>query len=210
MKSKLLIMAVLCAIAFTANAQTKGTNALSFGVNSNTTTNSSTSNTSSSEYEYKNNSFTLGYGYFIKDNSKIGLELSYGLSKYDNDNSTFQENKNYGANISYQKYYPIVKTLFAYAGGRAGYTYGKQSSSSVNTSKSEFDSYTVGAYGGLTWFVSKRFAFETNLLSANASHSVQKQKNTSDQNINQSKSSNFNITTQGFINDLGFKIYILF
>ncbi len=208
MKSKLLIMAALCAIAFTANAQTKGTNALSFGVSTYTTSNSNS--VSENEYEAKQNSFTLGYGHFFQDNSKVGLELSYGLSKYNYFNNPSQELKNYGVILSYQKYYPIVKTLFAYAGGKGGYTMGKESRINTNIEKNDFNAYSVGAYGGLTWFVSKRFAFETNLLAANASYTIQKRVEASGQNTFESKSTSFNLTSQGFINDLGFKIYLLF
>lgn len=208
MKSKLLIMAALCAIAFHANAQTKGTNAVSFGVTSQTITTANSITNGSTEN--KNNLFTLGYGHFINDNSKIGLELTYGLSKYNNSSNSLQEFKSFGANASYQKYYPIVKTLFAYAGGKGGYTSGKQSSNSINQSQTDREAYAVGAYGGLTWFVSKRFAFETNLLSANATYSIDKQKDNSTGYTNQTEITNFNLTSQGFINDLGFKIYLLF
>lgn len=210
MKSKLLILVALCAAAFTSNAQTKGTNALSFGVTSSSQTSSSTNSSFGTESKIKLNSFTLGYGHFITDNSKLGLELTYGLTKYEYFGNQSQNLKNYGANLSYQKYFPIVKTLFAYAGGKAGYAFSKDSYQNTNTQKLDFNAYSVGAYGGLTWFVSKRFAFETNLLAANAAYSIQKRKDISNQNIQETKSTDFNLTSQGFINDLGFKIYLLF
>ncbi|TCC89299.1 hypothetical protein EZ428_16525 [Pedobacter frigiditerrae] len=206
MKSKLLIMGVLCATAFTANAQTKGTNALSFGVNVNTEKYKSPGG----ENETKVNSYSIGYGNFIKDNTKIGFDLNY--SKSENSNGIYNSDiKNYGGNLTYQKYFPLVKTLFAYAGGRGGYNYGKQE----NTSPSQVTAYTsntynVGAFGGITWFLSKRFAFETSLLSANASYTKTEQKENSSGNTFDYKRTSFNLSSEGFINNLGFKIYILF
>lgn len=211
MKKQLLLtaMAVLC-LSVSAFSQTKGTNALSFGVNVIT---DKTKSDLTSENSTKNSSFSLGYGYFIKDNSKIGLDLSYGINKYDY-GETDQEYKNYGANLSYQKYFPIIKTLFAYAGGKVAYTYGKQDQTYDNgTTHQEYTSnlYAVGAYGGITWFLSKRFALETNLLAADITYNETKQANNNPASFNYSnKRTTFNFTSQGFINNLGFKIYVLF
>lgn len=189
----------------------KRTNALSFGVN--VTTDKTTSDLTT-ESKAKNSSFSLGYDYFIKDNSKIGIELSYGVNKYDYDNTSTQEYKSYGGNLSYQRYFPIVKTLFAYAGGKAAYTYGKQDQTINNgVTSQEYTSnlYAVGAYGGITWFLSKRFALETNLLAADIIYNETKQYNNNPGSNNYSnKRTTFNFTSQGFINNLGFKIYVLF
>lgn len=212
MKKPLLFtaMAVLC-LSVSGFAQTKGTNALSFGVN--VTTDKTTSNLSN-ESKTKNSAFSLGYGYFIKDNSKIGMELSYGVNNYYDNNISTQEYKSYGGNLSYQRYFPIVKTLFAYAGGKAAYTYGKQDQTySQGTSNQEYTSnlYSIGAYGGITWFLSKRFALETNLLAADIIYNETKQDNNNPGSNNYSnKRTTFNFTSQGFINNLGFKIYVLF
>jgi Outer membrane protein beta-barrel domain len=212
MKKKLLVTAMAVGISLCGFAQTKGTNAVSFGVNS--TTNKVTGN--NYEDKVKNNSFTLGYGYFIKDNNKIGLDLTYGLNKNTyNNNMNNQELKSYGGNLSYQRYFPLVKTLFAYAGGKAGYTYSKNNSQYINTSP-QITSYTsnqyaIGAYGGITWFVSKRFALETSLLSADITYSKTEQNEVnSNSYFTKSEYTSFNLSSQGFINNLGFKIYILF
>lgn len=206
MKTKLLIMASLCAIAFTANAQTKGTNTLGFGITVNTEKHKSPGG----EYEYKTNSYSIGYGHFIKDNTKIGFDLNY--SKYDQITNPYNTTTNsYGGNLTYQKYFPLVKKLYAYAGARGGYNYGKQENSSpsqVTTNIS--NNYNVGAFGGISWFLSKRFAFETTLLSADATYVKTEQKeNTSSNNFNYERTS-FNLKSEGFINNLGFKVYILF
>lgn len=216
MKKQLLLAALAAGLSLSAFSQTKGTNALSFGVNTYTNKNSNNSY-QGNNYENKtqNNTFTLGYGYFFKDNSKLGLDLAYGLNKYSNTDYIDQQQKSYGGNLNYQHYFPIVKTLFAYAGGRAGYTYSKTKNSTTNpsyaqTSTNIGNQYNVGAYGGITWFISKRFALETSLLSADFSYSKTKQTQSTNQSYSSNESTNFNLNTQGFINNLGFKIYILF
>jgi len=212
MKKQLLVTAIAVSISLCGFSQTKGTNALSFGVNS--TTNKVTG--SGYEDKVKNNSFTLGYGYFFKDNNKIGLDLTYGLNKNTyNNNKNNQELKSYGGNLSYQRYFPLVKTLFAYAGGKAGYTYSKNNSLYTNTypqlTSYTSNQYAVGAYGGITWFVSKRFALETNLLSADITYSKTEQNEvTANSYFIKNEYTSFNLSSQGFINNLGFKIYILF
>ncbi|SDH65205.1 Outer membrane protein beta-barrel domain-containing protein [Pedobacter terrae] len=212
MKKQLLVTAMAVGISLCGFAQTKGTNAVSFGVNS--TTNKVTVN--NYENKVKNNSFTLGYGYFFKDNNKIGLDLTYGRNKNTyNNNMNNDELKSYGGNLSYQRYFPLVKTLFAYAGGKAGYTYGKNNSQSFTTSTQTTsytsNQYAVGAYGGITWFVSKRFALETSLLSADITYSKTEQNEVNfNSYVTKSEYTSFNLSSQGFINNLGFKIYILF
>jgi len=211
MKKRLLVTAMAVGISLCGFAQTKGTNALSFGVNS--TKNKLSGN--NYENESKNNSFTLGYGFFFKDNEKIGLDLTYGLNKNSSGNTSSQKQKSYGGNLSYQRYFPLVKSLFAYAGGKAGYTYSKNDSQYSNTypqvTSYTSNQYAVGAYGGITWFVSKRFALETSLLSADITYSKTEQNEVSSNNFfTKSEYTSFNLSSQGFINNLGFKIYILF
>ncbi|GGI24679.1 hypothetical protein [Pedobacter mendelii] len=217
MKKQLLItaMAVLC-LGMTGFAQTKGTNALSFGINA-TTNKNSYKNLNQTEQitEQKSNLFSLGYGYFIKDNSKIGIEATYSQNTINSTGVTEQTFKSYGGNVSYQKYFPIVKTLFAYAGGKAGYAHGTQNQSQpLNSNNISQDytsnSYTLGAYGGVTWFLGKRFALETSLLSADIAYNSTEQTQGTNLTAYTSKNTSFNFNSQGFINNLGFKIYILF
>lgn len=209
MKTKLSIMAALCAIAFTANAQTKGTNTLGFGVNFN----SNKSASPQTENEQKNNAYSLGYGHFIKENAKITVELSYGESKFTNGNSV-QNQKDYGGLIGYQKYFPLVKTFYVFAGARAGYTYGSGESKSINSSSSsinKFNSYNLRAAGGLAWFVSKSFALETDLLSAGATYMKNTQNGADGSTYNYTNTSkSFNLSNGGLFNNLGFKVYLLF
>lgn len=205
MKKKLLtavaVMASLCGYA-----QTKGTSTLGLGVN---IYNEKTDYIDQPEYNSnrKASSFTLGYGLFVEDNSRIGIDLNYGAAK-----TNGNDIKSYGGNVTYQKYYPLVKTLYAYAGGKAGYAYITQKFENSSSSYNNSNDYSLGAYGGVTWFVSKRFAFETTLLSATASY--MNSKHIYDYDLTATPSTNrqtmFNLKTEGFVNNLGFKIYLLF
>jgi len=203
MKKKLLtaiaVMASLCGYA-----QTKGTSTLGLGINVFTDKTEQTGQLqNSSSVERKTNSFTLGYGLFVEDNTRIGIDLQYGKIK-----GEYYDVKSYGGQVSYQKYYPLVSKLYAYAGGRARYNYSNQEGGVPGTYYNS-NQYSLGAYGGVTWFVSKRFAFETTLLSANATYLKSEQK-IDGTNPYVNKQTGFNMTTDGFINDLGFKIYLLF
>lgn len=213
MKSKLLIMAALCAIAFTANAQTKGTNTLGFGLGfSKQEINQNNGTGSSYQSKTKNSSVSIGYGFFFKDNEKVSVDLSYGSYISENASMTSQTINNYGGSLSYQKYYPIVKKFYAYAGGNAGYSFSTQKPTPKNN-PSDFSqrAYNLGAFGGLSWFLSKRFALETNLLSANLGYSKIRQTNGQLPGyIQEMESSSFGISTGGVFNNLGFKIYLLF
>ena len=196
-------------------AQTKGTSALGFGISSQTNKykfNDSSSPSGVGTGESKFNSYSLGYGLFVKDNVKIGVDLNYGTQ----DNNYLEgvsgsKSKNYGGNVSYQYYFPLVKTLYAYAGGQVGYGYGKSDSADHTTADRISNNYSAGVYGGLTWFVSRHFALETSLLGAGASYLVDKEKGGSSNSVaGDYKQTTFNLRTNGTINTLGFKIYLLF
>ena len=198
------VMASLCGYA-----QTKGTSALGFGVNVTTSKSGSNGSTAVSQEENTRN-FSLGYGFFVKDNAKLGIELNYGNADQNAAGGSQTESKSYGANVTYQQYYPLIKTLYAYAGGKVGYGQTKQESfDEVTFNNVKGNQYTAGVYGGITWFVSKRFAFETNLLSANASYSTYEQK-MYNAAVYENKQTIFSLRSEGFINNLGFKIYLLF
>ncbi|HYK77166.1 MAG TPA: hypothetical protein VEV16_09320, partial [Daejeonella sp.] len=73
------------------------------------------------------------------------------------------------------------------------------------------NNYSVGAFGGLSFFISKRFAFEADLLSANVGYSKSTNKQSDPlQGKFKTETTSFNLSTSGSINNLGFKIYFLF
>ncbi len=208
MKKQILLTAIAVGLSICGYAQTKGTNALGFGITSATEKSSSNGGTSKNNF----NSFSLGYGHFIKDNVKLGFEVNYGKSENKSSVYNNQANKVYGAGVNYQRYFPLVKTLYAYAGGKVAYAHSENSFEVQGLKKSSYaeNEYVVGAYGGITWFVFKSLALETSLLSANVAYS--KKTNENNENADNFKHTNtsFNMNTQGFINNLGFKIYFLF
>lgn len=213
MKNKILtaiaVMASLCGYA-----QTKGTSALSLGVGVNTSkydyNNYNNGSGGTSTREAKNSTFSLGYGLFIKDNAKLGVDLHYFTSKQQTDAIVDSRLKGYGANVTYQQYYPIVKKLYAYAGGIADYSYSKEKYTSQEVSDRIANQYGLGAYGGVTWFFSQRFALETKLLSANFNYNTSEQKISGATGGYEIESTAFNLSTNGLISNLGFKIYLLF
>lgn len=213
MKKKLLtavaVLASLCGYA-----QTKGTNALGFGIYSQTSKSEYRSETGTKEInESKTNNFTLSYGLFINDNSKLGLDVSFGNQEYHYvANASGSKGKSYGANVNYQQYYPIVKKLYAFAGGSLGYGYTKTDNGSPYSEDRRSDQYSAAVNGGVAWFFSKRFAIESSLLSASAAYSVDKQNgnNSEGQGSYKNKYTYFNMSSGGAFNNLGFKIYLLF
>ncbi|WP_316814720.1 hypothetical protein [Pedobacter nyackensis] len=213
MKNKILtaiaVMASLCGYA-----QTKGTSALGFGI---------TTDKSKTDYrdqtgiirtdERTLNNFTLGYGFFIKDNAKLGIDVNYGNQEYFYEGGVSGwDSKSYGAGVNYQHYYPLIKKLYAFAGGSVGYSYSKTDNKDPNNADRISRSYSAGVNGGVTWFFSRRFAIESNLLSANAFYMTNKEKGI-DQSTPGSYENNytsFNLNSSGVFSNLGFKIYVLF
>lgn len=210
---KQLLTAVAVLASLCGYAQTKGTNALSLGVNSYTSKTEQNIPSGTASQKQKQNSFSLGYGHFINDNTKLGIDFTYGHNT-STSTSASQDNTTdmYGGSLTYQKYYPLIGKFYAYAGGMASYGFTKLDyDDPQNLNSFETNSYSLGAYGGITWFISKRWAFETRLLSATGSYSTADQKDgTGASGIYTRRDTNFSLNTQGVINDLGFKIYLLF
>lgn len=201
---KTLLAAVICTAAyFTADAQTKGTNTLGAGFSAATYKQEAGTFVT----ESKGNHFTLGYGKFIKDNLKLGVNGNYNHNKstYSNDNNSTELN-GYGVGVNLQKYFPLFKQFYAYAGGFTNYTYSRQTSNTPSNQNFRENSYFLGASGGVTWFVSKHFALEVNLLSGGLNYSHAKYPNGSGYNT----STNFDVSTSGTLTNLGFRVYFLF
>jgi hypothetical protein len=210
---KQLLTALAVVASLCGYAQTKGTNALSLGVSAYTSKTEQNIPSGSATQKQKQNSFSLGYGHFISDNTKLGIDLIYGHGT-STSTSMSQDNATdiFGGVLSYQKYYPLVGKFYAYAGGAASYSFSKLDyDDPQNLNSYETNTYGLGAYGGITWFISKRWALETNLLSATASYSTADQKDgTGASGLYTKRDTNFSLNTQGVITDLGFKIYLLF
>lgn len=211
---KQLFTAAAVLLSLCGYAQTKGTSTLGLGFGTSTNnvnyTNPANQNSKSSNYN-----INLGYGFFIEDNTRIGIDLSYGQSKNERgDGNGESKAKTYGGTLSYQKYFPLVGKFYAYAGGQGSYSrYDSNQPNYIsgtgykNTVKG--DQYGIGAFGGLSWFISKRWALETQLLSAGASYSKYSQE-LNDVEFTSNKQTGFNMNTGGFFKDTSFKIYFMF
>ena len=207
---KFLLLAVLATGSLLVQAQTKGTNALGLGLNFQSQKTDNDSQINPYTNEQKGAVFNLAYGYFLKDNERIGINLGFG--KYDSNSSGFNS-KVYNGSLRYQKYYPLFKKLHAFGGGNIGYSHVNTNNQS-GTFFADYltNSYSLGANGGVAWFLSRRLAFEADLLSANIGYSKTTNKESdplSGSNWKTTETS-FNLSTEGAINNLGFKIYFLF
>lgn len=163
MKSKLFIMAALCAIAFKTNAQTeKGKSLLGGSVNF------STSNNKNQE---KNTAFGLAprVGYFVSDNWAVGTTLSYSISKSRSYLSTGalgigNQTNTYGIS-PFVRYYTRIADNFKFYGdfnvsaSRGILKNVDENGKTANTiSKSTI--YGTGINPGLAFFPAKKWAIE--------------------------------------------------
>ncbi|NEU07725.1 hypothetical protein GZH53_05325 [Flavihumibacter sp. R14] len=199
---KFLLIAFMATGTLFAQAQTKGTNTLGLGLNFGTTKTDQPSSSS----ESRNSAFTVGYGHFIKENQKIGINLFYSNYKFIDNEIDRPGVSTYGGTFTYQKYYELFKKLYAFAGPRAGYHYNDENNGNGVTS----NMYSLGAYGGISWFVSKRIALEADLLAADINYSHRKESVANSDMQYEYTSTNFGLSTNGSLNGLGFKIYFLF
>ncbi|MEJ7559452.1 MAG: hypothetical protein WKF66_14175 [Pedobacter sp.] len=210
---KLLLTASAVLFCLYGNSQTKGTSTLSLGISANTNEVRNNSLTTDQISKTTNSVFKLGYGLFVEDNNKIGVELLYNRTKSDYfGSSDYREDEGFGAALSYQRYFPLVKTFYAYAGASGQYLNSKGETRSPNAfdRNSTTNNYSLLASGGLTWFISNRWALETNLISTGLFYSETKYDEIGDNQSYSTNNTNFNLSTDGIINNLGFKVYLMF
>jgi hypothetical protein len=210
---KHLLTALAVLLSLHGFSQTKGTSALSLGISS-YIHEFKDSNLPSDQINKSTSLGTrLGYGLFVADNSKVGIELIYNQFKQNyNGTMSYNKTKGYGAAINYQRYFPLVKTFYAFAGGGAQYVRSKSDNKS-DISSNNFDNtntYTIDASGGLAWFISKRWALETQLLSTGFYYTENEYGNVSDNRRYSTKQTNFSLSSDGIFNNLGFKVYLMF
>lgn len=209
---KHLLTAVAVLLSLHGFSQTKGTSALSLGISSSTSEFYPNKITSDERSKSTNSGVRLGYGLFVTDNNKVGIEVIYNHYKQDYTGFSTDKINGYGAALNYQHYFPLVKTFYAYAGGGAQYIRSKSNYDSGNSNARNYESntYSIGASGGLAWFISKRWAIETTLLSTGALYSENKNIDKSQNVESSSKTTNFNLSSDGIFNNLGFKVYLMF
>lgn len=205
MKRNVLLAVLLLSGALGAYAQTKGTNSVGLGVD---TYKSKYDFVGGSSGENKNSNYSLRYAHFVKDNVKLGIGFSYA-------NTVQSENTEanvYGGSFLYQKYFPVYKKLYVFVGGEANYSRIKADNfnyvNGIVVEKTELrgNSYSLGVYGGASYFLGKHWELETRILSANAGYSSSKNNTIG----YETTSSNFSLRTGGAFTNLGFSINFLF
>lgn len=199
---------MLLASAFTlsAQSQTKGTNAIGLGIGTITTKQESTNSGSTWNSKGNGTSVNVNYGYFLKDNIRLGLVAAYSNSKSTSQFNGIESKSNtdgWAGGISLGRYYPVVRKLYATVNGGPIYNYSKSEQSRINN-------YALSAWGGLSYFVNKRFLFETTLVSADASYTSQKVNDNSSGSQGTTKTKSFGASTSGQITNLNFRINFLF
>ncbi len=204
---KFLFTALLLAAAFGTQAQTKGTNTIGLGFNSQTNKNEYQQGTTNNA---RSNNYTLGYGRFIGDNVKIGIDIKYGTQiNTSSSSSSGIDAKEYGGNVYYQKYYGLLKNFYAFGGGSAAYSnYKNEEYDQTISIAVTGNTYSLSAYGGVAWFICKHIELETNLLSLNVNHSI---KQTTPNTLQDKETSTkIDLSSAGSLNGLGFRILFLF
>ena len=199
---KMLLIAFMAMGVLFAQAQTKGTNTLGLGVNL-FTSKSNYNDQTQSDQKSTSQAYNLSFGHFFKDNQKLSLNLQHQRQSYNN----VENVKGYGVGLSYQKYYPIFKSFYGFAGGSGGYMFSKNTQNNGDVGWKS-DTYSAAAFGGLSWFVSKRIALEVDLLSVGSHFGTTK--NTGSGSGNSSKFTAFNLSTAGAAGNFGFRVHILF
>ncbi|WP_159452590.1 outer membrane beta-barrel protein [Pedobacter nyackensis] len=166
MKNKLFIMAMLCAIAFSTNAQTeKGKFLLGGGVNF------STSN-QDNQGSGRKTVFGLSprIGYLVSDNWAVGTTLNYSISKVKgtiNDNNTLDmgnQHTYYGI-APFVRYYAKIADNFKFFGDfNVQAAFGKEKEVNEHgksgATKSKHNTYSTGISPGLAFFPAKKWAIE--------------------------------------------------
>lgn len=199
---KLLLIALMAMGTLYVQAQTKRTNTVGIGVNIFTYKNNYNSQTQANQKSI-NQEYSLSFGHFFADNQKLSLSLQHQRQSYNGS----ERIKGYGLGLGYQKYYPIFKSFYAFAGGKGSYLYSKGTENS-GEAVLKSDNYSATAFGGLSWFVSKRIALEADLLSVGATYGTSK---ITGSGLNStSKLTAFNLSTAGSAGNFGFRVHILF
>ena len=144
------------------------------------------------DIERKNHTYSLlpKIGYTISENLIIGLGLGYSFSKDDiNDDNSKTNSYNFTPYI--RKHYGIGQNLSLFIQGEGNYEIAKQkntNSNYENTSKSLF----IGFRPGLNYFISKKVALETTIVSFGYKHRTSEVTG-SDNSKTDTNSFNFNI-----------------
>ncbi|MNK03558.1 hypothetical protein D3C87_214070 [compost metagenome] len=167
MKSKLFIMAALCAIAFKTNAQTEKGNFLLGGA-----VNFSTSKNESQSPEKKTAFGVLPrMGYFVSDNWAVGTSLSYSIAKSKGYITASAGEINFGSQQSnygispFVRYYTRIADNFKFFGdfnvsASRGIRKNVDEHGKAGNTTSKSTTYGTAISPGLAFFPAKKWAIE--------------------------------------------------
>ncbi|HEU4902800.1 MAG TPA: hypothetical protein VFT06_08405 [Flavisolibacter sp.] len=195
-KMVLLICALGCIFSLTSSAQiTKGSVLLGGGISGG----KNKSENNNQESQYSSFSFYPAIGLAVKENTVVGLRLSYYHSKSESDNSPYKQEQNgYSAGFFYRKYMPFSKKFYLFGEGAAYYghsdlKYIYPDSESIQ----ETNNVGVNFYPGVAFAVNKSIHLEVGLNNlVDLSYNKSESKNTSSGNTTTtSKASGFGFST---------------
>jgi hypothetical protein len=199
---KKLFLLLFFGISFShVSAQLKGTNTLGVGFN----TSSYQVGPDGAGDDRRTTYANLGYGHFIKDHLRLGVAGTFGYNRFiTGTNGLDLTTRETGGILTLQKYFPLVKKFYAFAGGTGSYAHRK--TESMGMPESTGNRYFLGASGGATYFLSKRFALEVDVLSAGINYSKDKRVD----NSVEYTTTDLSVSTTGDLTNLGFRVYLLF
>jgi len=224
MKSKLLIMGVLCAIAFKANAQTEKGKSVINGAIGFSTNKSENTSSNVSVIDQKSNSFTFApsFGYFVANNLAIGLGVGYSQNKntsnsFDANSSTLVYYKQiakqqiFSVNPFLRKYVDIADKFKFFGQINLGIGFGKaENTVTYNTPSTtlentyKFTSYSGAISPGFAFFPSKKWAIEFSFPLLSYSKINPKDGSSS---VSSSTTESFNFATSSFNPSIGFNFH---
>lgn len=107
------------------------------------------------EYAYVN----LKFGKFIKENTVVGINLSYGHSYYDYQPNQIQESNLYGAGIFYRKYRALSKEFHVFGEGALNYSYAKYMNGN-NVGETIKNGVSISLMPGLSYSLTNKVQIE--------------------------------------------------
>jgi hypothetical protein len=161
MKKFFLYILLFFALTSTTHAQlTKGTVLTGIDLGAATTRSES-----SRPYDYKTTNLLLAptVGLVIKDNTLMGMSVSYGRSKNEYETSSIKTD-HYGAGAYYRRYMPLGKKFFLFGQAGAGYAaIDKEETFQTGRTNSRESVLSLGLSPGVAYTITKRFQLETGL-----------------------------------------------
>ncbi|WP_231427582.1 MULTISPECIES: outer membrane beta-barrel protein [Pedobacter] len=231
MKKQLLSLAVLCAVAFTVNAQTeKGKNLIGGSIGYSKSESKPTI-TYPNNYAYgdgESTSFNVNpkFGHFFSKNLAIGLGIGYYETKNISDlnfldgnslitSTSIQRNKSFNVGPFVRYYVDIVEKFKFFGQGSFDIAFGKSSQSQSGSGSYNYQrsNYKTGAYSasinpGFAFFPAKKWAIEFSfpLLSYNNT-SIKDDGGINSSNSQASENNSFRFGLDTFVPSLGFNFH---